>query len=142
MLLLIRRICLVAAIIWAVVIFILSAIPGDAFPPRPSFTNVLAHGAAYALLGALVFGALHRPRPQAGAKVTVLTLLAAIGLASLYGVTDELHQILTPGRVADPWDWLTDTVGATLGGLAAWWLLSRWPVRRRRRRPTPTTPHN
>ncbi|MDR1825113.1 MAG: VanZ family protein [Bifidobacteriaceae bacterium] len=112
-----RTICLVGAIVWAGVIFVLSATPGSAFPKRPSFTNVMAHFAAYALLAALVYGAL--PRPAGGRRVA-LTVLAAIGLASLYGVTDEIHQHFTPGRVTDPWDWVTDTAGGATGAFAAW----------------------
>ena len=32
-----------------------------------------------------------------------------------YGVTDELHQFLTPGRTPDPADWAADTLGAAIG---------------------------
>lgn len=45
--------------------------------------------------------------------------LVVIALASLYAVTDEFHQSFVPGRVCDPADWLTDTLGAALGASAA-----------------------
>jgi VanZ family protein len=44
-------------------------------------------------------------------------LIAAI--ASVYGITDEFHQSFVPGRDANIWDWLADTIGACIGaGLA------------------------
>ena len=54
--------------------------------------------------------------------------LAAIALASLYGVTDELHQYFVPGRNCDVHDWLADTTGAAIAvalGVAATVLLRR-----------------
>ena len=45
--------------------------------------------------------------------------LVAIAIASLYDETDEFHQSFVPGRVCDPADWLTDTLGAALGASAA-----------------------
>lgn len=50
----------------------------------------------------------------------------AVLLASLYGVSDELHQAFVPGRSADPADWLADTAGA----LAAVLLVRLWRRRR------------
>ena len=40
--------------------------------------------------------------------------------ASLYGISDEIHQIFVPGRTADPIDWLVDTCGAALGAFIAY----------------------
>ena len=42
----------------------------------------------------------------------------AVVIASLYGVTDEIHQLFVAGRTATASDWLTDTVGAVAGALA------------------------
>lgn len=46
-------------------------------------------------------------------------LLAAILIASLYGASDEFHQLFVPGRLCDAADWLTDTCGAALGASIA-----------------------
>jgi hypothetical protein len=56
----------------------------------------------------------------------VRALLAAIVLATLYGVTDEYHQSFVPNRMTDPKDLLVDFLGATAGALAAMRLTDWW----------------
>jgi VanZ family protein len=61
----------------------------------------------------------------------IAAIAGAIALTSIYGATDEWHQLYTPGREADVHDWLADTLGGTVGTLGyrlAW--LAR-PVSRR-----------
>jgi len=41
-------------------------------------------------------------------------ILVTIAFCSLYGITDEFHQSLVPGRSPDMLDWLADTLGATI----------------------------
>ena len=43
------------------------------------------------------------------------TGLIAIACASLYGVSDEVHQLFVPERMCDPVDWMVDTAGSALG---------------------------
>jgi hypothetical protein len=38
----------------------------------------------------------------------------ALGLTSLYGISDEIHQAFVPGRSVDMTDWIADTVGALM----------------------------
>lgn len=91
-----------AASAWAALIFALSARPdlpsGFELFVVPG-ADKLAHAAAFAVLALLLERASSRP-------------LLALLLASLYGVSDELHQSGVVGRVADPFDWLADTLGA------------------------------
>ena len=50
----------------------------------------------------------------------------AVLLASIYGVSDEVHQAFVPGRSADAADWLADTAGALVAVLLLrWWLRYR-----------------
>lgn len=42
----------------------------------------------------------------------------AIGIASIYAITDEIHQIFVDGRSCQFTDWLIDTSGAITGALA------------------------
>jgi len=104
------------AVLWAVVIFRLSATPGSQVPtwlPAP-----VGHFAEYALLGAcLVIPFQRRPLWQA--------ILIATVIASLYGVTDEWHQSFVPGRMPDIADWAVDTAAALAGASLAAWVVAR-----------------
>jgi VanZ family protein len=104
------------ALLWAIVIFRLSAIPGDELPPLSAWNlDKLVHGGVYAVLGALSWWGARRTFARAhgrGRQLLVATICAAI-----YGITDELHQMLTPRRSPDPFDVMADTVGGLLGAL-------------------------
>jgi VanZ family protein len=85
------------------------------------------HSIGYALLGALFLRAFARGRFR---DVTWRSAAAAIIVATLYGVSDEFHQMFVPGRTADRYDVLADCIGATLG-VAVGWLagaLGRWGI--------------
>lgn len=98
-----RRVAGIAAVLWMGVIFALSSLTASSVPG--SFGN-FGHFVLYFVLGVLFFLALpasRRPR---------LAFALSVGLASLYGVTDEFHQSFVPGRVPDVMDWALDTAGA------------------------------
>jgi len=38
-------------------------------------------------------------------------------LATLYGISDEVHQAFVPGRNASPWDVVADGLGGVMGAL-------------------------
>lgn len=81
-----------------------------------------AHFSCYGLLGLLLVYALksgERPR----------RLLIAVLISFLYACSDELHQMLTPGRTALFQDVLIDTAGAICGGILMI-LLERWREKR------------
>jgi VanZ family protein len=88
----------------------------------------MTHGAGYAVLAVLACRAL---AGGLGDPVTPRVAAIAVIIATLYGVTDELHQSFVPGRVADAWDLLKDLVGAAAGALAC-----AWPRRAREHRRT------
>lgn len=111
-------------------IFAASSIP-DLGPLPVGVPDAAGHGIGYALLGALLLRAL------AGGRLNGITwgrAIAAILLATLYGVSDELHQTFVPGRSADRFDVLADCLGATLAVTAcvvaararAWGILKSW----------------
>ncbi len=88
---------------------------------------------------ALVFGLLalwlwlpSRARPAARG-------LIAIGLATAWGVLDEVHQAFVPGRSSDAWDLLADFVGA-VALVAVANLAWGWHRKRRRRMLGPPSP--
>lgn len=93
----------------------LAAAVAPVFGPDTDVVSVAAHFSEYVVLGVLLCVALRQTWP--GTRLA-LVAVAAIVLASLYGASDEFHQLFVPGRLCDPADWLTDTLGATLGALA------------------------
>ncbi len=105
-----------AALLWAGLIFWLSsssdARGGCWLLSLIPYGDKLAHAAAFGVLAAFAYLASGR-------------FWLALGLASLYGVTDELHQRFVPGRILDPTDWLADTVGALVFLLAVRYLKRR-----------------
>jgi len=103
----------VLAAVWAALTFWLSASPDaqgaagflDLSPPW----DKLYHAGNFGVLAALLYLATGR-------------VWLAVLLASLYGVSDEVHQAFVPGRSADAADWLADTAGALVAvGLLRWW---------------------
>ncbi len=68
-----------------------------------------AHVIAYAVLAWLWWRALTRERVAAWS-----TLLAALTLTILYGISDEIHQLFVPGRHGQLTDVLYDAGGALL----------------------------
>ncbi len=45
--------------------------------------------------------------------------IAALCFASMYGITDEIHQSFVPGRDAAIGDVIADCIGAIIGGITA-----------------------
>ncbi len=105
---------LALTVLWATGIFIVSSIPGNGLPPNMGYLTNIGHFAEYLVLAVLIALALHT-KERALWKVT----LAAIIIASLYGASDEFHQLFVEGRYADVFDWLTDTAGAVVGAAVA-----------------------
>ena len=87
--------------------------------PDADAINSIAHFCEYTVFGALWANALrcHMSLPRACA--------VALACTSLYGVTDEFHQLFVPDRMCDPLDWLIDTAGGALGSGLAWLGLRR-----------------
>lgn len=113
------------ALLWSAIIFVLSSIPGNRFPPLPSWWSAdkLAHGAIYGVLGALCWRGLRAT--WARGYGSGMQVGAAVALTALYGITDELHQAFTPRRSPDPFDVIADAVGGLLGALFCVAILAR-----------------
>lgn len=95
------------AIGYALLILSVSSIPSREFPiGMPLNVDKLLHALEYAILAFLVCRAVEKNSWGA------LTLIVVACTA--YGVADELHQHLIPGRFPSPWDVLADCVGSAL----------------------------
>jgi len=69
----------------------------------------LIHATAYAIMAYAAWMAF-----QHHIEKYLLLMLASVLFASMYGISDEFHQSFVIGRDADIWDWLADTVGASI----------------------------
>jgi VanZ family protein len=121
--------------VWAGTIFVLSSIPGSAYPQTTiRHADKIVHLFLYSTLGALVARALLMALARTEAPATTEAaarwrhrLRSVIGattiLVTFYGITDELHQVFVPGRSADWHDAAADAIGGVLGaviGLLLW----------------------
>lgn len=101
----------------------------------------VGHFTEYLLLGAALANALrftpwtiferNATAHPAGMLGDFPNPLVALILSSLYGISDEFHQIFTPGRSCDPMDWLVDTCAAAIGAAIVWTLLKKHSSRPR-----------
>ena len=105
--------------LYAGVIFYLSA---QSHPEEqlPSFliedvSDKVLHAVEYGILAVLCYRAF---RWAAGPAVARQAVVLAIVAASVYGVTDEAHQLFVPFRESSWLDWLADTIGAVIGALS------------------------
>src|SRR6266478_2496435 len=110
---------------WVATIFYLSSLSGPSVEELNVFHlwDKLAHFIAYAAGGVLLAGGLRAGTRLSPAKIFGYTLLAL----SLFGASDEWHQLYTPGRSgADVHDWLADTLGSAAGATLALVLWRVW----------------
>jgi len=84
------------------------------------------HFVEFAVLAILIARALFRSGIARPWKIAVWT----IGLSTLWGYLDEVHQAFVPGRTADAWDVLADFLGS-IAGAAIYLALSSAIARRR-----------
>jgi VanZ family protein len=57
-------------------------------------------------------------RWAAGPAIARQAVVLAILTASVYGITDEVHQAFVPLRESSWQDWLADTIGAVIGAMS------------------------
>lgn len=105
-------------------IFFLSSRP--ALPVPPGYDDKVAHAVAY---GTLALAVLHGLTGAWRRRPSLSQAIAAVAVATLYGITDEFHQSFVPGRTTDALDVAADAVGAAAAAAAVWaWSILR-PIR-------------
>lgn len=112
--------------LYAGMIFYLSA---QSHPEEhlPSFllkdvSDKVLHGVEYGILALLCYRAF---RWAAGPAIARQAVMLAIVTASVYGITDEVHQFFVPFRESSWLDWLADTIGAAIGAISWRFIRSR-----------------
>jgi VanZ family protein len=99
------------AIAWAVVIFGISSLPGSAVPESPlPQLDKLFHAGIFFIFCLLLNRALHNQSPFR--LLSSYHLVISLVIVIVYGISDELHQTVVPGRTPDFYDALADSLGA------------------------------
>ena len=105
--------------LYAGAIFFLSAQshPVDQLPSflLKNVSDKVLHAVEYGILSLLCYRAF---RWAAGPAVARQAVVLAIVTASVFGLTDEVHQAFVPLRDASWQDWLADTIGAVIGAMS------------------------
>jgi VanZ family protein len=110
---------LIAAIVYAALIFAVSQIPGKELA-RLGFKlwDKAIHALEYLPLGAVIMAWLQARRAPNDRSSWVRDFAIATGLVLCYGALDELHQAFVPGRQSSIGDATADLIGGTIGVLA------------------------
>ena len=90
-----------------------SSLPDPGGPPG-GISDKTAHFLIYGALGAAMVRALASGR---SAAMTLPTIIVAVVLSTLYGVSDEIHQYFVPPRTPDILDVVADAAGAFAGAI-------------------------
>ena len=103
----------VLAILWMVLIFITSSIPSEEFPDVEfwgcaKLVHLVYFGVLYYLLEKVLRQQTRFP------SLARRPVLVAFIFTILYGVSDEVHQLFTPGRHGQATDVLIDALGALI----------------------------
>jgi VanZ family protein len=95
-----------------ILIFWQSSYPGIHSEPIFAYEDKLLHFLAYGLLSFLCARDLKAQKPFW--SITKIKIIAII-FASLYGLSDEIHQSFIPSRVASTGDFIADCAGSITG---------------------------
>ncbi len=116
---------LTAIVFYCAAIFFMSSVPMEHPPvyPFPGFDK-LVHIALYGGLGMLLCRFLARDLRRS----VPAAMIVSAALTSLYGLSDETHQLSVEGRFGTAGDFAADTAGAILA-VVLWYFLMR-PHRR------------
>ena len=109
-------------IIYWIILFILTTLPGQ-MAVTLDVSDKIEHFGAYGLLSVFLYLNLSFQNRFEISKKFPGTFTVVI--ASFYGLLDELHQLLVPGRSADVLDWLADFSGSLVAVLITGYLIRR-----------------
>lgn len=104
-------------IAWSLLIFILSAVPGDNYPQVSwNLADKVVHFSLYLVLAACAVLCF---------RLRGFGWWVPVAYGLLFGLSDELHQVWVPLRSPSISDWYADAAGV-LTAVTALWLLSSY----------------
>ncbi len=110
-------------IIYCLAIYIQSDFPSIEHVPSFEFSDKFLHFFAYAIMGVLFYRAYQTLRIKGDPRMLILLSVVS---ASLYGISDEIHQYYVPFRDASIYDGIANFLGALCGVyLYHLWVASR-----------------
>lgn len=111
-------------IIYCLAIYIQSSRPSPEHIPDVHFLDKILHLGAYGLLGILFFRA-YETLPIKNRKN--LLIFISIASATLYGISDEIHQYFVPFRQSD----ILDAVANAIGSICGVYIFYYWQVKKK-----------
>jgi VanZ family protein len=112
------KLVFIPLIIYWIALFIGTSIPIESVPSIFEFHDKLEHTTAYFGLSVLLNLSIifQEKYPKMKSKHNLVTLGAVV----VYGIADELHQMLIPGRSCEILDFVSDLLGILLGILTVY----------------------
>lgn len=107
-------------ILYWLILFSLTSLPSSN-AITTGVSDKIEHFGAYGLLGVLIY--LNLFFQNSIELLKKFPAIFTIIFTSLYGLLDELHQLLVPGRSCEFLDWFADFSGALIGVIIIKWLL-------------------
>ena len=99
-------------IIYCLAIYIQSDFPSIENVPSFEFSDKFLHFFAYAIMGVLFYRAYQTLRIKGDPRMLILLSVVS---ASLYGISDEIHQYYVPFIDASIYDGIANFLGALCG---------------------------
>ncbi len=99
-------------LVYLALIFTQSAFPAPQTGLKIPHLDKGVHAAIYSLLGILFCRAYGRTWPRMGPR---WLMIVSILSATVFGLSDEIHQYFVPYRSADRMDLLADFLGSAVG---------------------------
>ena len=107
------------------IVFNISSEQPELLENMTTIVRKCAHAFEYFVLGILLLNVIRQFWPTMREKKWARYWYLAVVGASIYAVTDEVHQVFVPGRSCELRDIIIDTVAASVGvGMVM--LLRRW----------------
>jgi len=100
-------------VVYWIILFVGTSLPAQSVPSLGIGGDKVAHFFAYLVLSVLLYLTFIFQEKFSFAQRNAVQLTLAIAIC--YGVLDELHQMLVPGRSAELLDWIADSIGSVSG---------------------------